>query len=98
MFSAVPKMDENLSHGDMMKISNNLTYNRNETISASISSGVDVFKGLMNGNLPVAVKRIQRVDIQTKNIQTFRKDCIERILEHPNIIRYFQCEINADFL
>ena len=98
MFYLVSKMDEIVPHEDTIEICTNLTYNRNEIIAAQIGSGNVIYKGVMGGySMPVAVKRIQRVDIQTKNIQTF-KDYIERRLEHPNIVRYFKCETNEDFL
>lgn len=57
-----------------------------------------IFEGKTKKGLPIAVKRTQLVDINTKNIQQFVDDCIERNLDHPNVLKYIHCEINEDFL
>lgn len=100
MFSTVLKMEAgtNLSYREMWKISNNLAYYRSKIIGSPIGSGVVTFEGRMDGDLLVAVKRIQLVDIKTQNLPKFRNDFIKRSFQHPNILQYFQCETNEDFL
>lgn len=88
-------MEADLSYRE---ISNNVTYIRGKIIGSSDSSGAITFEGRMNGNLPVAVKRNQLVDIKTKNLPKFEDDYIKGKLEHSNILRYFQCKTDEDFL
>ena len=60
------------------------------------SNGTTVYRGLFEGQLPVAVKRMVRdcfldLKVVSKEVEMMRK------LEHPNIIRYWLCDDDKDF-
>lgn len=54
-----------------------------------------VYRGLFDGKRDVAVKRILR-----NPDQDFAREVklMLRVVEHPNILRYYCCEMDSDFL
>ena len=76
---------------NVVNISEELSFNRDDQLGSGSYS--HVFKGTFKNISPVAVKRIVKLDV-TK----FEKDIVPTLQIHPNIIRFYGVEQDADFM
>lgn len=57
-----------------------------------------VFEGLFEGSKPVAIKRIERINVENESSIRKEAELMLNANDHPNILRYYCMEMTEDFL
>lgn len=79
----------------MHAVSKKVSYNPNNILTRG-SYGTTVFIGLFEGVKQVALKRFQRICITDSFLN--EAQLMLRVNGHPNIIRYYCCEMDEYFM
>lgn len=73
-----------------LKVDTTFAYKLGDQIKSQGNSGTIVFKGLLNGTIPIALKRYQKVDDKiTRDIQQDLDILASPKNRHPNFIRFY---------